>query len=194
MRERRFDPASVRSILVIRLYFIGDVLLSTPVMEALKKTFPGASLTVLVKARATGVLENNPNVDEVIEYDAVRNYHSPVWMGRLARRLRRARFDLAVDLTGDLRSSWLLFAADPGFRAGFNHAGCGFLLDRSIPYRASGHGVDHLLGAVAPLGAETDDASPRLYLTDGELAEADHLLGARGRGRESAVRRPCPGR
>ena len=130
MRERSFDPAAVRSILVIRLYFIGDVLLSTPVFAALKDAFPGASLTVLVKKRATDVLRNNPNVNRVLEYDAVPRYHSPVWQGRLAATLRRERFDLVVDLTGDLRSSWLVFAADPGFRVGFNHAGLGFLLDR----------------------------------------------------------------
>ncbi|MFH1690534.1 MAG: lipopolysaccharide heptosyltransferase II [Candidatus Eisenbacteria bacterium] len=193
MRERRFDPTSVRSILVIRLYFIGDVLLSTPVLDALKRAFPDASLAVLVKSRAVDVLRNNPNVDEVIEYDAVPGYHNPVWLGRLARRLRRARFDLAVDLTGDLRSSWLLLAADPGFRVGFNHAGFGFLLDRSIPYRASGHGVDHLLSAVAPVGAETDDASPRLYLTDGEMREAERLLEGHGLGRDHPFVGLAPG-
>jgi len=193
MRERRFEPAMVRSILVVRLYFIGDVLLSTPVLAALKNAFPDATLTVLVKSRATDVLKNNPYVDEVLEYDAVAGYHGPVWTGRMARKLRRARFDLAVDLTGDLRSSWLLFAADPGFRVGFNHAGFGFLLDRRIPYRASGHGVEHLLSAVAPIGAETDDPSPRLYLTDIELGDAARLLAEQGVGETARFAGLAPG-
>jgi len=193
MRERRFDPATVQSILVIRLYFIGDVLLSTPVLDALRKAFPNASVTVLVKSRATAVLGNRPNVDEVIEYDAVPSYHGPVWTARLASRLRRARFDLAVDLTGDLRSSWLLFIADPAFRVGFNHAGFGRLLDRRIAYRASGNAVDHLLSAVAPVGAFTDDPSPRLYLTNGERAEAELLLERNGVGRGARFAGLAPG-
>ncbi|MBM3307175.1 MAG: lipopolysaccharide heptosyltransferase II [Candidatus Eisenbacteria bacterium] len=180
MRPRRFHPESVSAVLLIRLYFIGDVLLSTPVMNALKTAFPTARLSVLVKRRATPVLEGNPFVDEIIEYDAVPRYHSPVWLASLAAKLRRARYDLAVDLTGDLRSSWLLAAADPGFRAGFNHAGCGFLLDRSIPYRAQGHVVDHLLDAVRPLGAVPSDPVPRMYVADEERTRARAVLASVG--------------
>jgi lipopolysaccharide heptosyltransferase II len=176
MRPREFDPESVRSILVMRLYFLGDVLLSTPVIEALKVRFPDASLSVLIKKRAREILANNPFVDEVIEYDAVERYHGLRWAARLARGLRRRRFDLAVDLTGDLRTSWLLFAIEPRYRVGFNHVGLGFLLDRSIPYRATGHGVEHLLDSVRPVGAALEEPAPRMYLTEGERSEARPLV------------------
>lgn len=155
---RAFHPETVRSILVIRLYFIGDVLLSTPVLEALKRRFPAASLSVLVKRRALDVLLGNPWVDEILLYDEPRR-------GRFAldMELRSRRFDLAVDLTGDLRSSWLLFVSEPAFRVGFNHARCGFLLDRRIPYRAERHVVDHLLGSVADVGATLESPEPAVF-------------------------------
>lgn len=180
MAGRDFHPESVKSILVVRLYFVGDVLLCTPVLEGLKRAFPDASLTVLVKKRGREVLEGNPFVDQVVEYDATANYHSPRWMASLALRLRRARFDLSVDLTGDLRSSWLLFAADPGFRVGVNHAGLGFLLDRRVPYKCEGHVVDHLLKAVESVGVTRDDPVPKLYLTADECAAAGALLSGLG--------------
>lgn len=175
MRLRPFDPDGVRSILVMRLYFVGDMLLATPVLEALRRRFPRASLTVLLKRRARAVLEGNPHVDRILEYDGGRG-GGPVRRWRLSRRLGRERFDLAVDLTGDLRTSWLLFASSPGFRVGFNHAGLGFLLDRSVPYRADGHVVDHLLSAVEGIGAVSAAPVPRMYLSDEE----------RDRGREVA--------
>jgi lipopolysaccharide heptosyltransferase II len=176
MKPREFQPDDLTSILVLRLYFVGDVLLSTPVFEALKSRFPRASISVLVKRRATDILRGNPAVDEIIEYDAVRRYHDPRWLARLARDLRRRRFGLAVDLTGDLRSSWLLFAADPGFRVGFNHAGFGVLLDRSVPYRATGHVVDHLLSAVGCIGATIPDPQPRLFPDAEDHRAAEALL------------------
>lgn len=182
MTVREFHPESVESILVLRLYFVGDVLLSTPVLEALKTRFPDARLTVLVKRRAADVLALNPFVDEVMVYDAVERYHSPVWTWRLAGALRRRRFSLAVDLTGDLRSSWLLFASDAAFRVGLNHAGLGFLLDRRIDYRSDGHVVDHLLSAVEPLGAVAPEAAPRMYLSDEERAGAEALFAEAGVG------------
>jgi lipopolysaccharide heptosyltransferase II len=173
---RAFHPETVESILVIRLYFIGDVLLSTPVIEALARAFPHASLAVAVKKRALDVLTGNPFVDEVIVYDAVPGYHSPVWTWRLARELRSRRFSLTVDLTGDWRSSWMVLASDPAFRVGFNHVGTGFLLDRRTPYRAEGHVVDHLLSIVEPLGATVAEPLPRMYLSDQERAESNAIL------------------
>ncbi len=179
---RRFHPESVESILFIRLYFIGDVLLSTPVIEALGRRFPDARLTVLVKRRCRDILIGNPYVDEIMVYDAVDHYHSPLWIWRLARELRGRRFSLSVDLTGDRRSSWMVLAADPAFRVGVNHAGMGFLLDHRTPYRATGHVVDHLVSSVEVLGATTDDASPRLYLSDEERSGAAALLEGAGIG------------
>jgi len=193
VKLREFDPGRVSSVLLIRLYFIGDMLLSTPVINALKTAFPVSRLTVLLKRRARDVLVGNPFVDEVIEYDGVPRYHSPVWLGALAARLRRARYDLAVDLTGDLRSSWLLYAAEPGFRVGFNHAGCGFLLDRAVPYRASGHVVDHLLGAVASIGAAPADPLPRMFVSDDERARARSLLARSGLRDGVPFLAVCPG-
>lgn len=166
----------------MRLYFLGDVLLSTPVLEALKRQFPDASLTVLIKKRARDILVNNPFVDELLEYDAVERYHCPPWAARLALSLRRRRFDLAVDLTGDLRSSCLLFAIEPGYRVGFNHVGLGFLLDRAIPYRATGHVVDHLLKAVELIGPTSVDPAPALYLTDDERGGGEALVRGAGVG------------
>jgi lipopolysaccharide heptosyltransferase II len=176
LKPREFRPETVKSILVIRLYFVGDVLLSTPVFEALKSAFPEAKLALVIKKRASGVVLGNPFVDEIIEYDAPRSYHSPRAVTRLALRLRRERFGLAVDLTGDLRSSWLLFAADPSFRVGFNHAGLGLLLDRRLPYRSDGHVVDHLLKTVEAVGATLEDPVPKLYLSDDERRLAVALL------------------
>lgn len=176
MRLRKFHAESVKSILVIRLYFLGDVLLATPVTAALRTRFEDAHIAVLIKRRARDVLKGNPHIDEVIEYDEVERYHSPVWLWRLALRLRRRRYDLVVDLTGDHRSSLLLAAADPGFRVGLNHSGMGFLLDRRIPYGSEGHIIDHLLSSVESLGAVAEDPAPVLILTEAEILESRELL------------------
>ncbi len=192
MKSRTFHPESVRSILVMRLYFLGDVVLATPVLEALKRRFPDARLTVLAKKRAAAVLTANPNVDEIVLYDGVADYHMPRRQWRLALRLRRERFDLAVDLSGNLLSSWLLWAADPGYRVGFNHAGFPRVLDHRIPYVTEGSVVEHLLSAVAPLGA-TAEPMPRIYLTDEERRDVAELLEREGVGRDEPFAVLAPG-
>lgn len=192
MKPRDFHPESVRSILVMRTYFLGDVLLATPVLEALRRAFPAARIVVLAKRRGVAVLANNPNVDEVVVYDDAPDYHLPHRQWRLALRLRRERFDLAVDLSGNLMSSWILWAADPGYRVGFNHAGFPRLLDRRIPYVSEGSVVEHLLSAVASLGA-TADPFPRIYLRDEEREEAARVLAEAGVARGTRFAALSPG-
>ena len=53
-------------VLLIRLRLIGDVVLSTPLIGALRRTFPAASLSYLVERDAAAVVSGNPHLDEVI--------------------------------------------------------------------------------------------------------------------------------
>jgi len=60
----------IKNILIVKLDHIGDVILSTPVYQAIKKTYPNSFLRVVVGPWAKSVLINNPFVDEIIEYAA----------------------------------------------------------------------------------------------------------------------------
>ena len=99
------------NILLIRLRLIGDVVFTTPIPRALKRAFPAARITYLVEPAAAPVVSGNPHLDEVIVAPTGRQG----WRGsrfdlRLARRLRRARYDLVIDLHGGPRSAWLALA------------------------------------------------------------------------------------
>ena len=60
----------IKTVLVIKLDHVGDVILSTPVYQAIKQTYPNSFLRVVVGPWAKSVLKNNPFVDEIIEYAA----------------------------------------------------------------------------------------------------------------------------
>jgi len=88
-------PDSVQKILVITLSNVGDVAVSTPVLIALRKKFPQATLTILVGPKAHGVVASSPDVDRIILYDKKVSWANK-W--KLALELRREKFDLIVDL------------------------------------------------------------------------------------------------
>ena len=97
-------PGTVRRVLVIKLRYIGDVLLCTPVFRGLREAFPTASLTALVAAGTEEVLLHHPDVDEVLTVDRLGAKGKSWGLGwadhlKLVRRLRESRFDLAIDLT-----------------------------------------------------------------------------------------------
>lgn len=96
---KSFEPAR---ILVIQLRQIGDVLLSTPSVRALRKRYPKAHLAYLVEERPGLVLQGNPNVDEIIVRPTQGGWFEPV---QTIRRVRQGRFDLVVDFLASPRTA-----------------------------------------------------------------------------------------
>ena len=104
---------------MIRLRLIGDVVFTTPMPRALKRAFPGAHVTYLVERSAAAVVAGNPHIDEMIVVDRPRGLARIAADVKLARRLRRARYDIAIDLHGGPRSSWLTWATGARQRIGY---------------------------------------------------------------------------
>src|ERR1700733_9971520 len=88
-------PDSPR-ILLIRLREIGDVIFTTPAVRALRRHFADAHITYLVEPKAADVVRSNPHIDELIVTPR-RHLLSDISLGR---RLRAARYDLAIDFHG----------------------------------------------------------------------------------------------
>jgi heptosyltransferase-3 len=176
-----------RSVLLIQLGEIGDVVLATPTFRAVKETFPGVRLSALVRKPCASLLETDPNLDEIIEVTKSGRKISEV--GRenfdLVRRLRRARYDLAIDLrTGD-RGTILAFLTGAPVRIARHDPGQPFwrrwLLTCLLPDQPHAPppvhpGADHSLRLVRALGIDTKDSTPRLAVSGKAAARIQELL------------------
>ncbi len=87
-------------IVVIRLSSLGDILLTTPALRALKQVHPDREVHVIVKTEYTDLLKGNPNVDEIVPMDSSTSLHGLI---KFAWKLR-GRYDLVVDLHRSMRS------------------------------------------------------------------------------------------
>ena len=94
-------PAETRRILVIKLRAVGDVLLSTIVLQNIRKAFPAAVLDVLTETPSADIVRSHPAVSEVLVYD--RHAMSGL---ELIRMVRRRRYDVVFDLFGTLVPSY----------------------------------------------------------------------------------------
>ena len=117
------NPAAPQpeSALVIKLGHIGDVLVTTPLMAALKNLFPKIRITALVNQGTEDMLVHSPVVDRllVLRRDAKGLLaRSRAQMGLLAD-LRREKYDLCLELSGGDRGAFLSLASGAGLRAGF---------------------------------------------------------------------------
>src|SRR5687768_17597070 len=110
-------------ILLVRLRLIGDVVFTTPLIAALRRHYPDAHLSYVVEPPAAPVVRGNPHLDDLIVVPHRRG------LGRvgddlaIAQRLRRERFDVAIDLHGGPRSAWLTWMSGAPRRIGYSIPG-----------------------------------------------------------------------
>ncbi|TAM39813.1 lipopolysaccharide heptosyltransferase II, partial [bacterium] len=149
-----------RRILVVRTDRIGDVLLSTPVIKALRKKFPQAYISMMVSPYARDIVEGNPYLDEVILYDKDGKHKSFFRSFKFASRLKKKKFDLAIILHPANRPHLITFLAGIPERLGYNRK-LGFLLTRKIEHtkqKGQKHEAEYNLDLLGGLGV-TGNAS-----------------------------------
>lgn len=169
---------SYKKVVVLRLDHLGDVLGCIGLPKALKESFPGARVTMVVSPDAAPLLENNPFVDELIRFQApwfARGGRGDRF-GALAARLRRERFDLGLSLRGDLRENFLLWKAGVTERVGYGITGGGFFLNHQVRYRPGEHQRQHLRTLLASVGLRSASLEPRIYFSDEERSGLARLL------------------
>ena len=160
-------------ILLVRLRLVGDVVFTTPAVHALRRRFPDARLDYLVEPAAAAVVRHSPDLDTVVEVARPRGLARLTYDLRLARRLRREGYDLALDFHGGPRSAWLVRASGASERW-LRHPGPPLRLHDPGAV-ASGPGAAASLG-VEP-GAPPTPAGNPVRMTPG--APAQHEAAAR---------------
>jgi ADP-heptose:LPS heptosyltransferase len=140
-----------KRLVVVKTRALGDTLLATPALRALRQGFPRAHITVVVSPAGQAVLEGNPDVDEVWVYDkGAGGWRSTL---KFLRRLRRGRFDLGVALHASWRTAFLLRAAGIPQRVVHNHSGKNhFATIPILAPKVSKSAIERDLDAVRALG------------------------------------------
>ena len=96
--------ADVYKILIIRLSSIGDIILTTPLLRSIKKTYPNASITYITKKQYAGLLADSPYINQLIAFDKSEGFRG---LSKIKRSLRSQHFDAFLDLHKNWRSRFL---------------------------------------------------------------------------------------
>ena len=160
------DAETIKKILVIDLAFIGDVILATPTMRALKSRFPNARLTMLTIPLTAEVAAMNPYVDEVLVYDKRGKDAGLFGMWRMARRLAPLGFDLAVSMNFALRGAVVARIAGIPNRLGYDAQHADWFLTMVASHRRDGikHETQNHLEVLRPLGIDDKSADAALSM------------------------------
>jgi len=171
--------------LVIQTRDIGDVLLSTALCNALKAAHPSASVDMLTMDHCVGVVEQNPNIDEVLVLEHKRRGHVR-YMAKLLGTVRRKRYDVVFNLQGQLIGLLVCVAAWSGRRIGFDRFPWRLAHTDSFRLRAytepSGQGwtIDDRFELLTPVGAAVQPRTYRIWLDEAEVARGRALIETAG--------------
>lgn len=180
-------------VLVVRLSALGDVVHALPVLPVLRRELPGARIDWLVEDRAAALLADRPELDRVVVFPRrelrILRGRPRAWVGRIrafVADLRRGRYDVSLDLQGNLKSGALARLSGARHRYGLdrraaregNHL---FSTRRALPPAGARHRVQRnlaLLGAM--LGRAAAWVDPGLAEAPGASAAARARLEAAG--------------
>lgn len=189
------------SILIIRPSAMGDIVMASPLLAALRQKYPEARITWLVEPGLADLLRHNPDLNEVILWP--KGEWVRLWKERryfeLLRRIREFRaelrtrnFDLAIDLVGLAKSRFLLWLAGAATSIGFDSQEPGtLLLGRKVVKTKDDPAMSSEYRQMA-LALELDPGlfHPRIALSANDLASADELRTTRGISKRYAIFAP----
>ncbi len=186
------DP---KRILLIRLDRIGDVMLSTPAIKALREKFPSGYLAFMVGPHAADLVKNNPYLDEVIVYDKNGTHKNFLSTLKFAFSLKKIKFDIAICLHPTMRTHLIAFLAGIPRRIGYDRKGKIFLTE--IIHHEKEKGLlsesQYVLDMLKPLGINSLDRSLYIKLDDVVLSRTRSFLKSLGIGDKDIIVTLHPG-
>ncbi|MBC8286251.1 MAG: glycosyltransferase family 9 protein [Nitrospinae bacterium] len=166
------DFNEIKSVLVIRPDRLGDVLLSTPVYETLKKEFPHLHISALVDNAQAGLLADNPNIDKVFAFD-------PKQPLNVFRQLRDNHFDLTLTLNKKFSATATFFSLSSGakIRVGYDHKENAWAHNIRVPVEGPAqHETENNLELLRALGIREIHSQPRLYFSPDETQKVADIM------------------
>jgi len=165
-RNTNLSVGNIKKVLILRYDGkIGDMIITTMIFRELKKTYPGIEIGVVTRGANRQVIENNPYVDNMYEYD--KNSKN---LKKLAEQISSENYDLLLDFSETLRVKQMMFInlCKAKQNLGINKKDWE-IFDISIDYKVKDrHITDRYKKVLEILGVEDPDLSYELYFTEAQ--------------------------
>jgi len=167
----QINKSEITKILCIKLKGIGDVVLSTVVLENLKYDFPDVKIDFLTEAPGKAALEHIPLLNEIIVFDKNAGAIN------LIRAIRKRKYDLVIDLYSNPRTALATCLSGAKYRAGFPYRGRKYAYNLFGPVeRDQYHAAQLHLEFLKSIGLSSNSAEMHFGLTSEDITFADTFI------------------
>jgi len=158
---------------------MGDVILSTPVLTAVKQRYPDAYIAMMVQPYARELVEGHPDVDEVLHDDINGDHQGLRRFFRLVADLKKHRFDVAIVLHPTLRLALLVFLARIPLRVGTGYRAYSLLFNKRVFHHrkhSDNHELDLNLELLQAIGVENQDFDFKFHIPQNAEETIEQVL------------------
>jgi heptosyltransferase-2 len=182
-------------ILVVQTAFLGDVVLTLPLVEALQRRFQGAQVDLLTVPAHAPLLGDQPGVCQVLTYDKRGTQRGPRGFVQVVRQVRARHYDLAFAPHRSVRSALLLACSGIPRRIGFRRWLTQRAFTATVIRPAGIHEVRRNMGLLDALGGDAAPTAPRLAVrvTAASRRQAQQCFAAHGVKRGECIIGMIPG-
>ncbi|RKY88990.1 lipopolysaccharide heptosyltransferase II [candidate division KSB1 bacterium] len=152
-------------ILIVQTAFIGDVILTIPLVKSIKKYFKESKIYFLLKPDSLNLLEGIPEISELITYDKKTKEKGIKPFIKIIKKIKSEKFDTAVIPHRSFRSALICKLAGIPERIGFDTSAGAFLLTEKVPYKKNVHEIDRNLSLLSAFGIIEKGSIPEISVS-----------------------------
>src|SRR5437868_3765616 len=174
-----WPTTEVKNIIVRMPNWLGDLVMSTPVLEDLRRRFPKAKITAMCLSGISSLLAQDPNIDEINSFIRPSGWIRRSQHGEIIDSIRHGEYDLGILLTNSFSSAWWFWRGHVQNRLGYAANLRSWLLNKAIPFpshKKTQHLVITYKMLLESLGIPLSNSAPKLYLATHEMQSAKELL------------------
>jgi heptosyltransferase-2 len=153
-----------QKVLVLQTSFLGDTVLTLPLISEIKRRFPTSHLTLMCGPLAAELLQDHPNIDAIVVDDKKGADKGLGGLWRKGKLLRRQGYTMALSPHKSLRSALLLYFGRIPYRVGFWQSKGWFLFNARVTRKTGGHDVERTLSILQSFGIAPEDCQRALNL------------------------------
>jgi heptosyltransferase-2 len=150
-------------ILVIQTAFLGDVILTTPLIKVLKNEFKSYQIDFLTIPNSVNIVQNNPNINTIISFDKKENDKGLKGLLILCKQLAAEKYEICLTPHKSLRSAILSYATGARYRIGFTRSAFKKAFTHLIEYNPNIHEIERNLSLLKALKIEYKRCLPEIF-------------------------------
>lgn len=175
--------------LIIQTAFLGDVILSLPLVQVLKKSKPESVIDFMCIPATAELLKGNPYINRTIIFDKHDSDKGVSGFKKIVSRVKENKYDIVISVQRFTRSSLISKLSGAPKRISYANSSMNYFYTDKVPYR-NVHETQRVLDLLKPLGIEHNaKVIPELYPSDDDKKEVDNIF--RGLGIKSSKELIC---